>query len=114
MPKPTFTNSKGELVDVTTVPETKAKKELAAIMDHVAHSGAVAIPRHNIPKVVLLSYSEFESMVSAQSRTLDEFSTDVLLARMQTPKARKAMDNAFTASPSKLGSAAISSFREKL
>ena len=114
MPKLTFTNSQGELVSVTTTPTTKAKKEFAAIMDQVALSGAVVITRYNIPKVVLLSYSEFESMVSTQSRTLDEFGTDVLLAHMQSQKARKAMDTAFTASPSKLGSAAVKAFRKKL
>ena len=38
---------------------------------------------------------------------------DVLLSRMQTPKARKAMDSAFNASPAELGKAAVKAARKK-
>jgi prevent-host-death family protein len=110
----TFRNSQGELVDITTVASTKAKNEFAAIMDEAAHGGAIAITRHDIPKAVLLSYSEFESLVRARSQSIGEFGAefDDLLARMQTPKARKGMESAFNASPTKLGRAA-KAFRKK-
>jgi prevent-host-death family protein len=111
----TFRNSRGELIDVPSVAATKVKNEFGAILEQAAHSGAVAITRHDTPKAVLLSYDEFESLVRARSRTLDDMSAefDGLLARMQGPKARKGMKAAFDAPPSKLGRAAVKAARKR-
>jgi antitoxin Phd len=58
---------------------------------------------------VLLSFTEFESLVNERSRSLDDFNTefDALLAHMQTPSARKGVGAAFNASPAELGRAAV-------
>lgn len=74
----------------------------------------MAITRHDTPKAVLLSYNEFESLVQTRSRSLDNLGTefDEFLARMQTPKAKKAMQAAFNASPAKLGRAAVKAARK--
>jgi prevent-host-death family protein len=105
----TFRNSQGALVDISEVPATRAKNEFGAILEKATHGGAVAITRHDTPKAVLLSYDEFESLVKARARTLDNLGAefDDLLARMQTPKAKKGMETAFKASPAKLGRAAV-------
>jgi prevent-host-death family protein len=109
MPKLTFRNSHGQLVDISAVAATKAKNEFGSILEQTMHSGAVAITRHDTPKAVLLSFAEFESLVNQRSRSLDVLNTDFdeLLARMQTPQTRKGVEAAFNASPVELGRAAV-------
>jgi len=115
MSKLTFRNSRGNLIDVPSVAATKAKNEFGAILEKATHGGAVAITRHDTPKAVLVSYAEFESLVRARSRTLDDLGSefDALLARMQTPKARKGMKAAFNALPAELGRAAVKATRKR-
>ena len=111
----TFKNSRGNLIDIPSVAATKAKNEFGAILDKATHGGAVAITRHDRPKAVLISYDEFQSLVRARSQTLDDLGTefDALLARMQTPRARKGMKAAFNASPAELGRAAVKAARKR-
>jgi len=110
----TFRNSQGALVEIPTVAATQVKNEFGAILDKATHRGAVAITRHDTPKAVLLSYEEFESLVQVRSRILDNLGAefDDLLDRMQSPKAKNAMDAAFDASPPKLGRAAVKAARK--
>jgi prevent-host-death family protein len=111
----TFKNSRGELVDIPTVAATRVKNEFGQILEQATHNGAVAITRHDTTKAVLVSVAEFESLVSARSRTLDALSNefDELLADMQTPKSRKGMKAAFNASPAQLGRASVKGARRK-
>jgi prevent-host-death family protein len=111
----TFKNSRGELVDVPIVAATRVKNEFGQILEQATQTGAVAITRHETTKAVLLSLAEFESLVSARSRTLNALSNefDELLAGMQTQKSRKGMKNAFNASPAQLGRAALKGARKK-
>jgi prevent-host-death family protein len=111
----TFKNSRGELVDVPSVAATRVKNEFGKILEQATHSGAVAITRHDTTKAVLLSVSEFESLVSTRSRSLDVLTNefDELLAGMQTQKSRKGMKAAFNASPVQLGRAAVKGARRK-
>ncbi len=113
MPKLTFRNSHGQLVDISAVAATKVKNEFGAILEQTLQNGAVAITRHDTPKAVLLSLTEFESLVKERSRSLDELNGefDALLALMQTPSSRKGVENAFTASPEQLGRAAVKAAR---
>jgi antitoxin Phd len=115
MPTLTFRNSRGALVDILAVPATQVKNEFGAILEQAVHGGAVAITRHDTPKAVLVSYEEFRSLVQARSRNLDTLGAefDDLLARMQGPNARKAMETAFNASPAKLGRAAAKAGRKR-
>ena len=110
----TFRNSQGALVDIPNVAATQVKNEFGAVLDKAIHGGAVAITRHDTPKAVLLSYEEFESLVQARSRTLDNLGAefDDLLDRMQSPKAKRAMDAAFNAPPAKLGRCAVKAARK--
>ena len=108
MARHTFRNRLGELVEIPEVAATQAKNTFGDLLDRVAASGAVVITRHDMPKAVLLSFEEFESLSSARSETLDALSNkfESLLERMQTPAARKGMEAAFNASPEALGLAA--------
>ena len=115
MSRLTFRNSHGELVDIPTVAATKFKNEFGSIFEQAALGGAVAITKHDAPKAVLLSYTEFESLVKSRSPSLDDLSGQFggLVARMQTPKARKGMAAAFAASPAELGRAALRAASKK-
>src|SRR5690349_9040059 len=109
----TFRNSDGELVDVPTVAATKFKNEFGSIFEQAALGGAVAITKHNTPKAVLLSFTEFEALTKAGSPALDELTDefDDLLAGMQSTAARSAMTSAFDATPKELGRAAVKAAR---
>jgi prevent-host-death family protein len=111
----TFRNSQGELVDVPAVAATRLKNEFGAVLEQAVRRGAVAITRHDTPRAVLISYDEFQALIKARSASLGDLSAeyDVLLARMQTPKARKGMEAAFNASPSALGRAAVRAARKR-
>jgi antitoxin Phd len=115
MAKLTFKNSRGELVDIPTVAATRVKNQFGQILEQATHNGAVAITRHDTTRAVLVSVAEFESLVSARSRTLDALSNefDELLTNMQAPKSRKGMKAAFNASPAQLGRASVKGTRRK-
>jgi prevent-host-death family protein len=116
MPTPlTLRNSQGELVDVPAVAATRLKNEFGAVLEQALRGGAVAITRHDMPKAVLVSYDEFQSLTKARSHNLSDLGAEynVLLARMQTPKARKGMAAAFNASPAELGRAAVKAARKR-
>jgi prevent-host-death family protein len=109
----TFRNSQGELIDVPTVAATRLKNEFGAVLEQAVRGGAVAITRHETPRAVLVSYEEFQALVKARSHNLTDLRAeyDTLLARMQTPAARKGMEAAFNASPAELGRAAARAAR---
>lgn len=111
----TFRNSQGELVDVPSVAATRLKNEFGAVLEQVIRNGAVAITRHDTPKAVVLSFEEFRSLVKAQSHSLSDLSAeyDTLLARMQTPAARKGAVAAFNATPAEIGRAAVKAARKR-
>ena len=115
MARHTFRNRLGELVEIPEVAATEAKNSFGEILDRVAAFGAVAITRHQMPKAVLLSYEEFESLSSARSETLDALSAKFagLLERMQAPAAKKGMETAFHANPAALGRAAVKAARRR-
>lgn len=111
----TYRNSHGELIDVPAVASTRLKNALGAVLEQVMRGGAVAITRHETPKAVLLPYEEFVALTRDRAPALNDLAAeyDVLLARMQTPAARKAADAAFNATPAELGRAAVKAARKQ-
>lgn len=111
----TYRNSAGELVDVPAIAATRFKNELARVLEQVMRGGAVAITRHDAPKAVLLDYEEFLALTRDRAPVLKDLAAeyDTLLERLQTPAARKAMANAFNASPEQLGRAAVKAARKR-
>lgn len=111
----TYRNSQGDLVDIPTVAATRVKNEFGAVLERAVAGGAVAITRHDAPKAVLLSFAEFAALVKGRSESLDDLAGefDDLLARMQTPAARKGVAAAFAASPAELGRAAVEAARPR-
>jgi antitoxin Phd len=115
MTKSWFHNRRGERVAMPTFTATHAKNEFGRVLDTAVEMGAVAITRRDAPKAVLLSIGEFDALVSAGERKLDTLTAefDELLARMQTPRARKGMANAFAATPARLGKAAVTAAKKR-
>jgi antitoxin Phd len=98
-----------------TFTATEAKNEFGRVLDTAIEKGAVVITRHDAPKAVLLAVDEFDALVATGERTLDTLTTefDELLARMQTPRARKGMAEAFNATPARLGRAAVAAAKKR-
>ncbi len=111
----TYRNSHGELVDVPAVAATQLKNGLAAVLEQVMRGGVVAITRHETPKAVLMGYEEFVALTKDRAPVLNDLAAeyDVLLARMQTPAARKAVVDAFKATPEEMGRAAVKAARKQ-
>src|SRR5260370_39760588 len=115
MAKPMCSKRRGERVATPTFTATDAKNEFGRVPDTAGEKGAVAITRRDAPKAVLLSIDEFDALVAAGERTLDTLTAefDELLARMQTPAARKGMADAFNATPVRLGRAAVTAAKKR-
>ena len=110
-----FRNARGEVVAASSVTASEAKNEFARVLETAAQGGAVVITKHDAPRAVLISVENFNALAAAAETNLDtldgEF--DALLARMQTPKARRGMKTAFDASGRQLGQAAVAARRRR-
>ena len=73
------------------------------------------ISRHDAPKAVLISVEDFNALSGGADTTLDALDRefDALLDRMQTPRARQAMEKAFGASGKAMGTAAVAAVRSR-
>lgn len=96
-------------LDRLTVSATEAQNEFGRILDSVSGDRVVVITRHNTARAVLMSIERFDAMsgidVTILDTLTDEF--DAMLQEMQTPGARRAIREAFNASPDELGRAAV-------
>jgi len=111
----TFRNRLGSLVDVPVVAASEVKNRFGAILDQASQGGAVAITKHDVTKAVLISVEEFQALVAGRHSSLTALGAefDDLLAKMQTPDARRGIRAAFTATPEVLGKAAVKAARRK-
>jgi prevent-host-death family protein len=98
-----------------TVSATHAKNEFGSLLERAIQGGTVVITKHNTPKAVLISIDDFERLSGPGRASLDAFTRecDAMLARMQTPAARKAMDALFHATPEQMGKAAVEAARRR-
>ena len=111
-----FRNARGELVDVESVPATQLKNEPGSVIERVAAGGAVAITRHNRPRAVLVSYEDFRELARSRHPSLEALGAefDSLLDQMQAPAARRALADAFGASPAEIGRHAVAAVAPKV
>ena len=90
-------------------------REFGPLLETAIRGGSVVITKHDTPKAVLLSMAEFEALGGSRPPDLnalgDEFNS--LLARLQTPRARKALKSAFDATPKELGRLAVAQQRRR-
>jgi prevent-host-death family protein len=94
---------------------TQAKSEFGHLLEKTIQGGIVIITKHDTPKAVLLSMDKFIALSDAYESKLNTLSAefDSMLARMQGPSARNAMDAAFHAKPKELGRAAVNAARRR-
>jgi antitoxin Phd len=94
---------------------TEVKNEFGRVLDEALQGATVVITKHDSPKAVLISMDKFNALQQAPQLKLNTLSSefDALLSRMQTVTARAGMEQAFNASPERLGKAALSAARKR-
>jgi antitoxin Phd len=99
----------------TSISATEAKNQFGRILEKAIQGGRVLITKHDVPKAVLISVSDFDALSRADRVRIDTLSGefDALLGRMQTPAARDGMKSAFDSSPKRLGKAAVAAARKR-
>ena len=108
-------NQRGEVLEPTRVPASEAKSGFGRVLDIAMQGGTVVITKHDTAKAVLISVDTFNALSGAAETRLDSLTGefDALLARMQTPAARRGMKAAFSASGRQLGKAAVAATRKR-
>jgi prevent-host-death family protein len=74
-----------------------------------AARGPVTISRYKVPEMVLLPAADYVEMQRARQAPLDALAAefDLLVVKMNTPKAKTAAANLFRATPKELGRSAV-------
>jgi prevent-host-death family protein len=91
-----------------TVPATQAKNRFGEILQAARDTGPVFIERHGQPQAVVLGIDAYNKLTSTarslQDRELDYWTAEfnAIYSRMQTPEARRAVDELFSASDAEL------------
>src|SRR5690625_5295852 len=104
-----------ETEDFTDISATDFKKHFGQTLDAVLRGQKIRVTRHGRgeDRWVLLREADLEHLRSGTEAPLDalrdEF--DALVARMQTPRARRAAAGAGNASMEELGQAAVKGFK---
>ena len=108
-----FTPKFQPVKDAETVTSTEAKNEFARMLEKAIRGDCIVITKHEEPKAVLMSVEQYEALVPERriNTLTEEF--NAMMDRMQTPAARKAMDEAFHASPEELGRVAVAAARKR-
>jgi prevent-host-death family protein len=109
-----FRNAKGELVSLEPIAATALKNAPGAVVDQAASGRAVVITRHDRPRAVIVSFEDFQALLRGREPGLGELEGrfEELLAAMQKPASKKAVNAAFAASPAQLGRAAAAAQRK--
>lgn len=74
-----------------------------------AMKGAVAITRHQRAEFVLLPVDQYLALQEAQAAPLEDLASqfDAMVARMNTPAAKRGVAKLFQATPTELGKSAV-------
>jgi prevent-host-death family protein len=105
---------RAQLGPVTTVAASDAKNQFGQVLDSALRDGAVVITKHDSPKAILISIDEFDAITQPRTK-LDSLSAkfDEMVAAMQRPAAKNAVDKLLDATPKELGAAAVKAARRK-
>lgn len=108
-----FRTARGEVRSLEAVPASRLKNAPGAIVDQAVAGRPVVITRHDAPRVVILSFDDFEDLARASEPALGtlEARFDELLAGMQKPGAKRGVRAALDAAPEELGRAAVAAAR---
>ncbi|HLM66443.1 MAG TPA: type II toxin-antitoxin system prevent-host-death family antitoxin [Longimicrobium sp.] len=94
---------------------TEAQNGFGRMLDAVANEGTVLIKKHNVTRAVVISANRYAALTREEPSTLDTLTAefDDLLARLQTPESRAGLQDAFGASSSELGNAAVAAAQRR-
>ena len=94
---------------------TEAKNEFGRLLEQAIQGTTVLITKHDSPRAVLISIDHFQTLQEAPQAKLNTLTEqfDILLERMQSPKARRGMAAAFRADNTQLGKAAVAAARKR-
>jgi antitoxin Phd len=109
-----FRTARGEIRSLEPVPASRLKNAPGAIVDQAVAGRPVVITRHDAPRVVILSFDDFEDLARAREPGLGalEARFDQLLAGMQKAQAKRGVAAAREATPQELGRAAVTAVRK--
>ena len=99
--------------ELPTITATELKNSTADVFEQVAARRAVAVTRHDKPRIILLSVEQYEELTGGQPGWLGELHAKYrgMLDDMQGPEQRAAAERAFNATPEGLGEAALAGAR---
>jgi len=100
--------SRGGLPDLPAVPASDLKNRFGEICQQAA-KGAVAITRHQRAEFVLLPIAQYEELQQARMAPLEALADqfDTMVARMNTPAAKRGVKALFAAKPAVVGASAV-------
>ena len=100
---------------LASVTATDAKNNFGAVLDRVMVEGKVSIAKHGEVRAVIMSLAEYEALLARRDDPLLSLSREFapLVERMQTPRARAAGRALFSATPARLGRAAVKNQRTR-
>jgi prevent-host-death family protein len=101
--------------ELESVPATEAKNSFGAVLDKVMAKGKIAITKHEEVRAVVLSLSEYQTLLAKQHDPLNELEREFedLVVHMQKPAAARAGRALFDATPARLGRAAVAAARRR-
>jgi prevent-host-death family protein len=96
------------VADLPDISATDLKNKFSEVA-RLAAREPLAVTRHNRRDFVILTASQYEELQQSRRAPLKTLTTefDQLVARMNTPKAKRAAASLFSASPKALGQAAL-------
>ena len=100
------------VADLSEVTASVLKNKFSEVA-RLASSGPLAVSRHNRREFVILTAAQYEELQQSRRAPLESLAAefDQMVAKMNTPKAKRATAALFTASPKALGKAAMNARR---
>lgn len=104
--------ARSSLAHLPAVPTSDLKNRFGEICQS-ARKGAVAITRHHRVEFVLLPAAQYEELNQARTAPLEALAAqfDDMVAKMDTPAAKRGVKGLFSAKPSALGATAVKAAR---
>ena len=100
------------VADLSEVTASVLKNKFSEVA-RLASSGPLAVSRHNRREFVILTAGQYEELQQSRRAPLESLTAefDQMVAKMNTPKAKRASASLFSASPKALGKAAVNARR---
>lgn len=100
------------VADMSEVSASVLKNKFSEVA-RLATQGPLAVSRHKRREFVILSAGQYEELQQSRRAPLESLGAefDQLIAKMNTPKAKRAVASLFSASPKSLAKAAVNARR---